>query len=432
MNVRLVVVRLLQRVLAEGVSLSDALPHAQSQVVEKDQARVQALSFGVIRWHYRLQAILNQCLQKPLKKKDQDIISALELGLYELLAGQSPAYAVIQQTAELARVLKKPWAVKLINGVLRHIQRHGAELQAQADQDEASRHALPDWLYRRLAKAYAGNLNEVLEAINAHPPMTLRVNLDRLSRQDYQSKLTELGMHCSAHPCVASAIVLSQPVDVSLLPGFAEGWVSVQDAAAQLAATFLAPKPGHRLLDACAAPGGKTLHLLEHTHGKCDLLALDNDPQRLLRVGENLSREQYQATLLAADAGDPTSWFNGQCFDRILLDAPCSGTGVLRRHPDIKILRRDSDIAPLAAQQQRLLEALWPLLAPGGMLLYVTCSLLPEENVMQVERFLRSEPSAQLMALPLDWQRPNSIGRQIQIGENDMDGFYYARMQKCP
>ena len=431
MNARLVVVLLLQRVLAEGVSLSDALPHAQSQVAHKEQARVQALSFGVIRWHYRLQAILNQCLQKPLKKKDQDIFSALELGVYELLAGQSPDYAVIQQTAELARALKKPWAVKLINGVLRHVQRHGAELQAQADQDEASRHALPDWLYRRLAKAYSANLTDLLEAINAHPPMTLRVNLDRLTRQEYQSRLTELCMQCTAHPCVASAIVLSQPVDVSSLPGFAEGWVSVQDAAAQLAATFLAPEPGERVLDACAAPGGKTLHLLEHTQGQCDLLALDSDPQRLLRVGENLSRERYQAKLLAADAGDPSSWFDGQCFDRILLDAPCSGTGVMRRHPDIKILRRDTDIAQLAGQQQRLLEALWPLLAPGGMLLYATCSLLPEENVMQVERFLRSQPSAELVALPPAWQDSNSVGRQIQIGENDMDGFYYARVKKC-
>ena len=431
MNVRLVVVRLLQRVLAEGASLSEALPDAQSQVAQKDQARVQALSFGVIRWHYRLQAILNQCLQKPLKKKDQDILSALELGLYELLAAQSPAYAVIQQSAELARELKKPWAVKLINGVLRHVQRHSAKLQAQADQDSASRYALPDWLYRRLAKAYAGNLSEVLEAINTHPPMMLRVNLDRLSRQDYQVKLNKLGMHCSAHPCVASAIVLSQPVDVSLLPGFAEGWVSVQDAAAQLAASFLAPEPGHRVLDACAAPGGKTLHLLEYTSGECDLLALDSDPQRLLRVGENLSREGYQAKLLAADAGDPPSWFDGHHFDRILVDAPCSGTGVVRRHPDIKILRRDADIASLVDQQQRLLEALWPLLAPGGMLLYATCSLLPEENAMQVERFLRSEPSAQSVALPSAWQPPNSVGRQILIGENDMDGFYYARMKKC-
>lgn len=431
MTPRLAALRVVLRVLGDGVSLSEALPRALEKVEPRARPQVQALSFGTLRWHRRLQAILECWMDKPLRAKDQDVAGALCLGLFELIHMNTPDYAVIQQTAELARELRKPWAVGLINGVLRRAQREMDACASRVDRDPAIRHALPDWLYERIAAAY-GDATEVLcTAMNRHPPMTLRVNLARSSREDYRARLVSEGIQASAHPWVDSALVLDEPVPVDHLRGFAQGLVSVQDAAAQLAAPLLECRPGQRVLDACAAPGGKTLHLLEQADGDLDLLALDKDADRLARVEENLQRGAYRARLLAADAACTDDWHDGRPFDRILLDAPCSATGVIRRHPDIKWLRRDADIPVLARSQAQLLRALWPLLAQGGMLLYVTCSLLPEENAVNVARFLQEEPSAKL--LPLDGipAGDGAMGRQIQVGEEGMDGFYYARLKKC-
>ncbi|MCG5513041.1 16S rRNA (cytosine(967)-C(5))-methyltransferase RsmB [Ectothiorhodospira shaposhnikovii] len=418
------------RVLRDGVSLSEALPPRLDQVGARDRGLVQALSYGTLRWHRRLEAMLAQWMDKPLRGRDQDVACALAMGLFELLHMNTPDYAAIQQTADLGRRLRKKWAVGLINGVLRRAQREMDETARLVDQDPAVRHALPDWLYRRLASAHGEDTEALCQALNAHPPMTLRVNTARVSRDDYQGALADQGLASQPHPRVETALTLAQPVAVERLPGFEQGMVSVQDVAAQLAAPLLACAPGMRVLDACAAPGGKTLHLLEQAGGDLDLTAVDADPARLERVRENLRRGGYEARLIAADAGAPEAWHQGPGYDRILLDAPCSATGVIRRHPDIKHLRREEDIRALQAQQARLLRALWPLLAPGGMLLYVTCSLMPEENVMTVARFLAEEPTARERPIEAAWGVSVEAGRQLRAGEQGGDGFYYALLSR--
>ncbi|MBK1671720.1 16S rRNA (cytosine(967)-C(5))-methyltransferase [Ectothiorhodospira shaposhnikovii] len=418
------------RVLRDGGSLSEALPPLLDQVGARDRGLAQALSYGTLRWHRRLEAMLAQWMDKPPRGRDQDVACALAMGLFELLYMNTPDYAAIQQTADLGRRLRKKWAVGLINGVLRRAQREMDETARLVDRDPAVRHALPDWLYRRLASAHGDDTEALCDALNAHPPMTLRVNLTRSTRDDYRHRLADQGLEARPHPWVETALTLEQPVAVERLPGFDQGLVSVQDAAAQLTAPLLGCRPGMRVLDACAAPGGKTLHLLEQAGGALDLTAVDVDPDRLERVRENLRRGGFDARLIAADAAEPAQWHHGGSYDRILLDAPCSGTGVIRRHPDIKHLRREEDIASLQARQARLLRALWPLLAPGGMLLYVTCSLMPEENVTTVSRFLAEEPEARELPIEADWGLAGRAGRQLRAGEQGMDGFYYARLSR--
>ncbi|SEQ37899.1 16S rRNA (cytosine967-C5)-methyltransferase [Ectothiorhodospira magna] len=418
-------------VLQEGVSLSEALPNRLHQVNVRDRGLVQALSYGTLRWHFRLEAMLSQWLDKPLRDRDRDIACALAMGLFELLYMNTPDYAAIQQTANLGRKQRKSWAVGLINGVLRRAQREANDTACRVDREPAVRHSLPQWLYQRLATAYGDHSEALCQALNAHPPMTLRVNQARISREDYQGLLADQGVKAHPHATAATALTLAQPMAVDQLPGFNQGLVSVQDAAAQLCAPLLDCRPGMRVLDACAAPGGKTLHLLEQAGGDLDMTAVDTDPVRLQRVQENLHRAGYQARLFAADAGLPESWHQGPGYDRILLDAPCSGTGVIRRHPDIKHLRREADIAPLQARQARLLQALWPLLAPGGKLLYVTCSLMPEENTQTVAEFLARNSDATDCPITAPWGQPAQVGRQLLAGEQDMDGFFYARLTRA-
>jgi 16S rRNA (cytosine967-C5)-methyltransferase len=285
-------------------------------------------------------------------------------------------------------------------------------------------------LYERLVSAWPDQAGSILEANNAHPPMMLRVNRQRIQRDTYLEKLLECGIEATAGEYGGDVIELRQSVGVEQLPGFSEGWVSVQDGAAQLAAHLLNLKPGQRVLDACAAPGGKTCHILEICPELETLVAIDKDEERLDRVSQNLERLGMTASLLCVDAGEPEVWWDGRPFDRILLDAPCSATGVIRRHPDIKILRRPEDIKSLVLQQDTLLARLWPLVAPGGMLLYATCSVLPEENTQQIEQFVSSHADAVSHPINADWGLSCQHGRQILPGDGGMDGFYYACLVK--
>jgi 16S rRNA (cytosine967-C5)-methyltransferase len=430
MSPRQAALKILLHVVHHGASLSDTLPERTGGLPARDRAFVQALCFTTLRWHHQLSALFATLLSKPLRDKDRDVALVLEMGLCELLHLRTPDYAAVQQTAGLARTLGKPWAVGLVNAVLRRVQREGPALLETLGRDPAARLSLPGWLLTALRSAWPQDWEALGEALNRQAPMTLRVDLSRSDRDTFAGRLEAAGMPARAHPVAASALVLETPVDVAQLPGFDEGLVSVQDAAAQLAAPLLDCCAGMRVLDACAAPGGKTLHLLEATGGPLDLTAVDADATRLERVRENLARGGRHATLVAGDASHPTDWHDGLPYDRILLDAPCSATGVIRRHPDIKVLRRATDITPLATRQAQLLEALWPLLAPGGMLLYATCSLLPQENAEQIRAFLRAHPDAAESPIPGGWGRPGPPGRQILAGEQDMDGFYYARLTK--
>jgi len=417
--------QVLAQVYGAGRSLATALPPVLARLPAARRPLVQELCYGTLRWGPRLEWLLERLLERPLKPRDGDLRALLLLGLYQLHSLDLPPHAAVAETVSAASALGKSWARGLVNGVLRRFQRERAELLAVLEREPAAALAHPPWLLVALQEAWANRWRAVAEANNQRPPMTLRVNRRQGTQAAYAGRLAAAGITARPAPHVGDGLILDQPLPVERLPGFTDGAVSVQDSAAQLAADLLAPASGQRILDACAAPGGKTAHLLERAP-EAEVTALDRDPERLQRVAENLERLGLNARLLAADAGTPEVWWDGRPFDRILLDAPCSATGVIRRHPDIKILRRATDLPALAAEQRRLLAALWPLLASGGILVYATCSVLPLENHEVVTNFLANQPDAREEPIRADWGRPPGAGRQILPGEDGMDGFYYA------
>lgn len=429
--IRVCAARALTDVLQGEKSLTSALPRHSEGLNAKDQALLQELCFGVCRFQQRLSLIAEQFLQKPFKKKDTDIEALLYLGIYQLLYTRIPDHAAISATVEAAGKVKKVWAKGMLNGVLRNVQRNAATLEQQPwAASEAFRFSHPQWLVHRLQLAWPEQWPAILHANNEHPPMTLRVNSRRGNREDYLAALRLAEIDAEATPYSADGINLRQPCAVQQLPGFDDGHVSVQDEAAQLAAQLLDLAPGQRVLDACCAPGGKTCHILERETQLQELVALDLDPARLVRVRENLQRLSLNATLKAADAAELDDWWDQRPFARILLDAPCSATGVIRRHPDIKLLRRASDIDKLARLQLQLLQILWQTLAPGGTLLYATCSILPVENEHVVTRFLQQTTDAQHQIIDARWGVARTAGRQLFPQEGGGDGFYYALLRK--
>ena len=430
LSTRATAARVLQQVIYEGDSLTEVLQQPLAQAIAAaEQPLLRDLCFGSLRWHERLSAVLKQLVTKPLKPADKDVECLLRVGLYQLIYQRTPDHAAVNETVKAVKKLGKGWAEKLVNGVLRRFLREREALLSAADRQETALYAFPAWLLARVQRAWPADWQSIVQASNTHAAMTLRVNQRLYTAAAYQAQLTTQGVAADTVEYVASALNLHKAVGVELLPGFAQGAVSVQDAAAQLAALLLDCQPGMRVLDACAAPGGKTGHLLEHT-AELQLTALDSSASRLLRVTENLQRLKLNAHTVAADAGDVASWWDGQAFERILLDAPCSATGVIRRHPDIKVLRRDSDITALQQEQARLLRALWQTLKPGGHLLYATCSILPEENSQQIAAFVAEYPDAQVLPLGDSWGHATAFGRQILPGDAGMDGFYYALLRK--
>ena len=414
--------------VAGGRSLDDALAVAREQVGREAQPLLAELVYGAARHWLRLAAVIDGRLRKPLKRRDADIHALLVAGAYELDRMRTPPHAAVDAAVEAAAALGKGWARGLVNGVLRGLERERSLLAAPEDPVRA--HSWPPWLARELAADWPEDRHAILATGTARAPMTLRVNRRVQGRDDYLRALEAEGFGARPHPHAPLALQLERPAGVERLPGFAAGHVSVQDAAAQLAAPLLAVGPGMRVLDACAAPGGKTAHLAELDPPPGELVALEIDPARAQRLREGLERLGLQAELRVADAAAPEDWWDGRPFDRILLDVPCSGTGVIRRHPDIKLLRRPGDVDRLVTEQARLLDALWPLLAPGGMLLYSTCSILRRENAGQVAAFLARRPDAAIVPIEADWGRDTEPGRQILPGEQDMDGFFYACLQR--
>ncbi|HKK04591.1 MAG TPA: 16S rRNA (cytosine(967)-C(5))-methyltransferase RsmB [Gammaproteobacteria bacterium] len=424
-------VQALTAVLARGRSLTAALPPALAALGEgRDRAQAQALAYGVLRWYPRLDAILAQLLQRPLRNKDIDVRCALLIGLYEVLYQRTPDHAGVSEAVGLAGRLGKPWARGLVNGVLRSFLREREAIAARADGEAAARLAHPAWLLDALRADWPDRWEAIAAANNEPPPMTLRVNARRDNRDSYLEALTDAGLPARPHPHAPMALTLDEPCPVEALPGFAEGRVSVQDAAAQLAAELLDPQPGERVLDACAAPGGKSAHILERQPELGELVALDVDPDRLTQVEQTLQRLGLVATVRAGDAAEPASWWDGRPFDRILLDAPCSATGVIRRHPDIKVLRRASDIDALVERQRCIIKGVWSLLRPGGILIYATCSVLRRENAAQISDFLRQQADAAHRDIAATWGHAADAGRQVLPGEDGMDGFFYACLQK--
>jgi 16S rRNA (cytosine967-C5)-methyltransferase len=428
MNPRALAARVIVQVL-DGRYLDDALDDALA-ARPPESPLVQELAYGTLRWFHQLAGIAALFLEKPLKPKDQDVYALLLAGLYQLRALRVAPHAAVDETVAAASALGKPWAKGLLNACLRAYQRRQNEADEEIKNHVALRLSHPIWLLEKFRAAWPGDWERIAAANNERPPLTLRVNTFKTTRAKYIETLRAAGLAARPDPLLDTDVTLETPVPVNALPGFAEGRVSVQDAAAQWAAVLLDARPGDHVLDACAAPGGKTGHILERTPGLAGCVAVDRDPRRVARIDENLKRLGLTAQLITADAAEPSTWWDGQRFDRILLDAPCSASGVIRRHPDVKLRRRPADLAKLAATQARLLAALWPMLAAGGKLLYVTCSILPEENENTVRAFLAHEPSATEEPLPEAVGRACAAGRQILPGEHGMDGFYYACLLK--
>jgi 16S rRNA (cytosine967-C5)-methyltransferase len=410
-----------------GRSADDALGRVAAPAALRPAIR--AVTLGSLRWYWRLEAIAAQLIAgKPLAPA---LRALLLVALHQLEYSRNPPEVTVSSAVDAARLLRQPRATGLINALLRRFLREREALLARSLHDAAAASAHPAWLLQLLRASWPQHWEQIVAANNEHPPMSLRLDLSRISRQDYLAQLAAAGMGARALPWLPSALLLERPVAVSELPGFEQGLVSVQDAGAQLACALLAVSAGQRVLDACAAPGGKTGALLE-AGGDIDLTAVDIDAGRVQRIADNLQRLRRTAHLVTADLRDESAWRPEQPFDRILVDAPCSATGVIRRHPDIKLLRRPADIAALALTQHRILERCLQLLKPGGLLLYSTCSVLPAENERIVEAVLAGAPRARVLALPDEVRLPpdslaRSIGMQLLPGNAaQTDGFYYA------
>ncbi len=427
---RVLAVQALMSVLQDGQTLTQAAEkHAALCGDPRDAALVKELCYGTLRWQPRLAAWLARLLERPLKPADRDVELLLLLGLYQLAYLRVPAHAAVQQTVEASRGLNKAWAAGLINAVLRRFQREQAELESATAADEVARYAHPRWFIDALKQDWPQHWQGMLEAGNTRPPLTLRVNRRQATRADYLAELARAGIAAQACVHAPEGVTLEAPMDVTALPGFAAGRCSVQDEGAQLAAELLDVSEGLRVLDACAAPGGKTCHLLERFPG-LSLVAVEQDAKRASRIRDNLTRLKLEATLKVADAAEPSSWWDGRPFERILLDAPCTASGVVRRHPDVKARRSPAEVAVAVGLQARLLGALWPLLAPRGKLLYVTCSVFQRENALQLKDFLAGHADAQALPPAVTWGTAAGPGRQVLTGEGGMDGFYYACLEK--
>lgn len=429
------------RVLTGGHSLDAALPAVLSdRLPERDRSLVRALAFGTLRWHHRHRLIIDELLDRPLRTRDRILEALLSVGLFQLIDTRQPGYASVSTTVDATRKLHRPRAARLVNATLRRFQREQDTLLAKALARDEGRYSHPRWLIDRLHADWGERAQQILVHALVQPPMWLRVNMSRTDASTLAGQLQAThGIESTRLEGFPAALCPARPVPVGDLPGFATGQVSVQDAAAQLAAELLDATPGMRVLDACAAPGGKTGHILERVDGQLDLVAVDIRAGRNERVAQNLERLGYAAQIRTGDVLAPETWLDHSGdeahFDRILVDAPCSATGVIRRHPDIKFLRRPEDIPAFAARQARILDALWPLLKPGGRLLYATCSVLRAENNEVVSAFLhRHADAAEIRAVIPDRQgmvdNAAEPGYQLLPGPANIDGFYYALMER--
>ncbi len=426
MNSRAIAAKCIFKVIKQRVSLDSALENLDPQ--SKDYAFIKELCFGTLRWYHRLNKISDQLLLSPLPQKHTDILCLLLIGLYQIIYLNTPSHAAVSETVAATRELKKSWASALINKTLRKYLEQHKIIQKILEPIEEAYFSHPQWLIDELRKAWPQDYKSILKENNQRAPMTLRVNTQLIARDEYLKLLPEESL-----PKLTEAIELRDAISAQKLPGFTSGQSYIQDLAGQLAAHFIKPAANQRVLDACSAPGSKTTHILQLQSDLKELVALDISDKRLTQLSENLKRLRFNTNsikLIAADASDLEAWWDGELFDSVLLDAPCSGTGVIRRHPDIKILRQKSDIQNQSELQAKLLKVLWPLIKPGGHLLYSTCSILPVENEDQISRFIDSHSDAQNISLNCDWAHPLKYGIQIFPGDNNADGFYYALMQK--
>ncbi|KTD79181.1 16S rRNA (cytosine(967)-C(5))-methyltransferase RsmB [Legionella waltersii] len=421
-NERLQAVNILVELLEKKASLSHLFLTFNATPAAKE------MCYGVCRHFFRLQAIADTLMKK--RPKDLDVCLVVYIGLYQLHYLKKPEYAAVKETVDLLRPIKKEWAKGLVNAVLRNFCRNTAELLRQLANEPNYLFGHPLWLSKRMQKDWPEQWPDIAKANNEHPPMTLRVNHQKNSVENYLKQLKSAGIEAIKHPIAEDAVNLLSPMDVTQLPGFVDGAVSVQDAAAQLAVNLLSLQPDQKVLDACCAPGGKTCHILEYEPSLNRCIALDIEEKRLDKVHENLQRLGLQADVRVGNATRPETWWDGQLFDRILLDAPCSAIGVIRRHPDIKLLRTPEEVEVVTQLQRDMLESLWPLLVPGGLMVYATCSILKEENEDQMKWFVAKHPNCQVEPIHCSWGRNTGYGVQILPGDYGMDGFFYCVLRK--
>jgi len=434
---RFIALKICLTVIDQGRSLSQSLNEGLAQFKDRrERAFAQNLVLGTLRWQLRLEAIREQLLSKPLKAKDADLNQLICIGLYQILYMDTTEHAAVSETVQLTGRLKKPWAKALINGVLRNFLRDQDKICTEVDKKPAYCYSHPQWFTKAMRQSYPNDWQAILTANNQPAPLTLRVNPVQQTPENLIQQLSDVVISATRHAYAPQGIILAQSTDITRLPTYETGGFSVQDGAAQLAAHLLNPQPHDTLLDACAAPGGKTTHLLELTHNQAQVYALEKDPGRIERLTDNLHRLNLHAEIAAGDAADLTELWPDIQFDKILLDAPCSATGIIRRHPDIKWHRTLEDISALTHLQAQILKSVWSRLKPGGQLLYATCSVLPQENRLQMTQFLAETEDATEAPYRIN-QHPITLstglgapGLQLLPGLADMDGFYYCLLQK--
>lgn len=429
-NVRGIAALSMLKVVDNKKSLTGVLAYQSPKVVDTDRGLLQHLCFGCSRHFFSINALSKILLQKPLPEEARPVQALLWVGLYQLAYSDISEHAAINETVEACSQLKLEKYKGVLNAILRRFQREKSELMSSLKDSDVTRYDHPKWYIKLLKKSYPEQWQEICEQANLQAPMCLRVSTYKQDREEYLLTLNNNEIKASNGKYALTSIYLNAPCDVYKLPNFAEGSCSVQDEAAQLAAQILAPQPHEKILDACSAPGGKTCHILEASNNQAIVTAIDADETRLVRVHENLARLNLSATVKQGDAQNPETWWDGDAFDRILLDVPCSATGVIRRHPDIKLLRQKADIDNLANLQQEILQKSWSMLKPGGTLLYATCSVLPVENSQNIETFLALENTASITTLDLSTGVDTGFGTQLFPMANSHDGFFYALLTK--
>ena len=431
MDARALSARIVATVLEKKTHLDQVLSANAGHIKDaREKALIQELCYGTLRWYFRLDAILSRLVNKPLKSKDLDIKALLLCGLYQLLFLRTPDHAAVSATVEATKTLNKSWATQLVNAVLRRFLREREAMEQEILESPVPCYAHPDWFIARVKNQWPEFWQTILETNNQYPPLHLRVNRLRETRDGYINRLRDSGINASPARFAESGILVHEPVPAETLPGFASGHITIQDFGAQLVTTLLNPSKGMRVLDACAAPGGKTGHIIEICPEITELVAVESDINRVKLLENTQSRLGFAATIINADVTQPDVWWDGQLFDRILIDAPCSASGVVQRHPDIKYIRTPEQIAKLLPVQQCMLESLWPLLKSGGILLYITCSVFTEENDEQIKMFCNHHENVKISPVAVDWGLPTRYGRQTLPGHDEAGGFYCSILMK--
>jgi 16S rRNA (cytosine967-C5)-methyltransferase len=433
MTAREISARVLSDVLRNKTYLDKALNDHLGPVSDRREMRLaQELSYGVMRWYHQLDFICNRLLKKALKDRESEILALILMGLYQLKYLRIPDHAAISATVQAANELGKPWAKDLINAVLRRYQREQDFIEQQVAQSVVASYSHPKWLIEKFQKQWPKHWRLILTSNNCYPPLHMRLDLSKFTRENYTHLLQEKGLEYITSKYVKTGIGLVKPVAVEEIPGFKEGYVSIQDFGAQLAAPLLDCPAGARVLDACAAPGGKTTHILELAADLQELVAVDISAERLKRLKNSLRRLDKTARIIEADISGSPEWWDGNQFDRILLDAPCSASGVIRRHPDIKFTRTAEQLSSLVSRQYELLSGAWPLLKTEGKLLFCTCSIFSEESDDQIAKFTGQYNNAETVPIYVDWGVKSRFGRHTIPGHDESDGFYYSIIIKKP